>query len=59
LNKIKDKKYYAGSLILEILFENKYYLFLKINFIYIKHKETIDKVEQNLKKLNAYKITKK
>jgi hypothetical protein len=56
--KLKTKKYYARSLILKILFENKYYLVLKINFISIKHKEIIDKVEQYLKKLNAYKIIK-
>jgi len=56
--KLKTKNYYGRSLILEILFENKYYLVLEINFISIKHKEIIDKVEQYLKKLNAYKITK-
>jgi hypothetical protein len=32
--------------ILEILSKNKYFLFLKINFIYIKHKKNnIDELE--------------
>jgi hypothetical protein len=40
LNKIK--KYYARLYILEILSENKYFLFLKIKFIYTKDKKNID-----------------
>jgi len=41
LNKRKEKKYYARLHILEILSENKYFLFLKINFINIKDKNKL------------------
>jgi hypothetical protein len=53
------KKYCTMLHILKIYSENKYFYFLKINFIYIKHKEIIDELEWFLKKLNAYKITNK
>jgi hypothetical protein len=40
LNEIKEKKQYHVRLyILEILSKNKYFLFLKIKLIYIKHKK--------------------
>ena len=58
MNKIKDKEYYEGLHILKILSKNKYFFILKINFIYIKHKENTYELEQSLKKLNAYKIAK-
>jgi hypothetical protein len=42
--------------LLEILCKNKYFLFKKINFNYIKHKkEIIDKLEKYLKNI-TYKI---
>jgi len=33
----RKKKYYARLHILDILSKNNYFLFLKINFTYIKH----------------------
>jgi len=38
-NKIKGKKNYAKLHMSEISSKNKYFLFLKINFIYIKHEK--------------------
>jgi hypothetical protein len=42
---------------LKILYENKYFLFSKIKFIYKKgKKKIIDESKKSLKKLNTHKI---
>jgi hypothetical protein len=35
------KNYYAMLYVLEMLSKNKYFLFLKIKFIYIKHQKKL------------------
>jgi hypothetical protein len=60
LNKIKrKKKYYAWLHILETLSENKYFLFLKINFISTKDKKNINESKYFFQKLNEYSTIKK
>ena len=55
MNKIKEKKYYAMSNMLEILSKNKYFFIFKINFINKKTKKKHYRWIKYLQKLNTQK----